>query len=43
MLLLVIDADLDEARDLGCRADAAGQQLGQCLVHVRAIAQHLLS
>ena len=27
MLLLVIDADLDEARDLGCRADAAASSL----------------
>ena len=42
MLLLVIDADLDEARDLGRRADAAGQQPRQRLVDMRAIGQHLL-
>ena len=37
MLLLVVDADLDQPRDLGLRLDAQGEQLDQPLVHVRAI------
>ena len=43
MLLLVVDADLDQSRDLGARTDAPRQQLGQRLVHVRAVGQHLLA
>ena len=37
MLLLVVDADLDQPRDLRLRLDAQGEELDQPLVHVRAI------
>ncbi len=37
MLLLVVDADLDQPRYLRLRLDAQGKKLDQPLVHVRAI------
>ena len=42
VLLLVVDADLDQPADLGAVAGALGKQLIERLVHVRAVSDDAL-